>query len=188
MRLPSLDFLKRRKEQKELRENEKYEMGMKLVSKPDNNYQRSLDSSNDHYMRKALQQVKRSNVSIPQDLARMHGTTLYNPSIRQKEIVKENSSDLTKTLDQLEKEVRDELLQKTPKKRDIYKPKKQSTEPKSETQKILHSSLSDMSIRELEECIEHGFRHDSSNLLFGVKERYHPSKKSFWGKTREQLF
>ena len=184
MRLPSLDFLKRRKEQKELRENQKYEMGMKLVSKPDNNYQRSLDSSNDHYMRKALKQVKRSNVSIPQDLARMHGTTLYNPSIRQREIVKENSSDLTKTLDQLEKEVRDELLQKTPKKRDIYKTK-QPKEPKGETRK---TSLSEMSIRELELCIEHGFRHDSSHLLFGVKERYSPSKRTFWGKTREQLF
>ena len=187
MRLPSLDFLKRRKEQKELRENEKYEMGMKLVSKPDNNYQRSLDSSNDHYMRKALQQVKRSNVSIPQDLARMHGTTLYNPSIRQREIVKENSSDLTKTLDQLEKEVRDDLdrdLKKNPKKRNIYKPK-QSTEPKREVRK---SSLSEMSIRDLELCIEHGFRHDSSHLLFGVKERWSPSKNSFWGKTREQLF
>ena len=47
-----------------------------------NNYKMATDSSTDKYMQQALKKVREDTTTIPNDLARFHGSAIYHPPVK----------------------------------------------------------------------------------------------------------
>ena len=99
--LISLEQQKRLRDKEALKKKTQVLHDLKQVNKTDKQFQQSTDSINDTYMKDALSKVRESNVSIDKDYSMFQGTYLYTES--------QNGHDLGKTLDDLEKEVMDDL-------------------------------------------------------------------------------
>ena len=80
--LVSRDVSMRRDQEEKLRNSQQREMNTRQVSRETNAFYQSVDASNDRYMRDALERVRQSDVSFPEDLTRMNGTWMHNQSIK----------------------------------------------------------------------------------------------------------
>jgi hypothetical protein len=57
------------------------ELQLKQTNTAKNNYKMATDSSTDKYMQQALKKVREDTTTIPNDLARFHGSAIYHPLV-----------------------------------------------------------------------------------------------------------
>ena len=76
--LVSRDVSIRRTEQQNLKIHQQKEMDNRRVSTPQSAWNQSISASTDTYMRDALTQVRKSDVTLPETLTRHHGTWVHN--------------------------------------------------------------------------------------------------------------
>ena len=72
----------RKDQEQKLKETQHREMESRQVERDFHNFNQSLDAHNDRYMIDALTQVRKSNVTLPDELTRKNGTWMHNRSIR----------------------------------------------------------------------------------------------------------
>ena len=72
--LVSRDVTIRREQQRNLKTSQQKEMEFRQVNRDANSFHQSVAATNDHYMRDALSKVRQSNVTLPDELIRIHGT------------------------------------------------------------------------------------------------------------------
>ena len=75
--LVSRDVSMRRTEQQKLKIHQRKEMDNRRVSAPQTAWNQSVAASTDDYMKNALTQVRKSDVTLPDALTRLHGTFIY---------------------------------------------------------------------------------------------------------------
>ena len=80
--LVSLDVSRRREEQQTLKQNQQKEMKSRRVERDSENFNQSVNATNDRYMVDALTKVRKSNVTHPENLTRMNGTWMHNRSFK----------------------------------------------------------------------------------------------------------
>ena len=80
--LVSLDVSRRREEQQTLKQNQQKEMESRRVERDSENFNQSVNATNDRYMVDALTKVRKSNVTHPENLTRMNGTWMHNRSFK----------------------------------------------------------------------------------------------------------
>lgn len=68
----------RRTEQQNLKIKQQKEMENRRVSAPQSAWNQSVAASTDTKMRDLLSQVRRSDVTLPDTLTRLHGTWIHN--------------------------------------------------------------------------------------------------------------
>ena len=68
------DVTIRREQQRNLKTSQQKEMEFRQVNRDANSFHQSVAATNDHYMRDALSKVRQSNVTLPDELTRIHGT------------------------------------------------------------------------------------------------------------------
>jgi len=75
--LVSRDVSMRRAEQQNLKIHQQKQMDNRRISAPQSAWNQSVAASTDDYMRDALTQVRKSSVTLPDTLTRLHGTFIY---------------------------------------------------------------------------------------------------------------
>ena len=75
--LVSPDVSMRRAEQQNLKIHQQKQMDNRRISAPQSAWNQSVAASTDDYMRDALTQVRKSSVTLPDTLTRLHGTFIY---------------------------------------------------------------------------------------------------------------
>ena len=107
--LVSRDVTRRLKEKEELKQIQKYEMGLNQVNQPDDLFGKSTSATNDKYIQQAMKEVRRSNETIDENLSRMHGTFFFNRNDSSKKNIK-RSLTLENTIKELttKQEINDE--------------------------------------------------------------------------------
>ena len=80
--LVSLDVSRRRKEQQKLKQAQQKEMESRRVETDSRNFHQSVSATKDRYMIDALNKVRESDVTLPEDLTRMNGTWMRNRSFK----------------------------------------------------------------------------------------------------------
>ena len=78
----SLDVSRRREEHQKLKQNQQKEMESRRVETDSRNFHQSLSATNDRCMIDALNKVRESDVTLPEDLTRMNGTWMHNRSFK----------------------------------------------------------------------------------------------------------
>jgi len=68
----------RHAEQQKLKIHQRKEMENRRVAAPQNAWNQSVAATTDKYMRDALSQVRKSDVTLPETLTRHHGSWVYN--------------------------------------------------------------------------------------------------------------
>ena len=68
----------RRTEREKLKINQQKEMENRRVAAPQSAWNQSISASTDDYMKNALSQVRKSDVTLPDTLTRHHGSWVYN--------------------------------------------------------------------------------------------------------------
>jgi hypothetical protein len=68
----------RRMEQQNLKTDQQKQMEDRRIAAPQNAWNQSVAASTDDYMKNALTQVRRSDVTLPDTLTRLHGTWIHN--------------------------------------------------------------------------------------------------------------
>ena len=68
----------RRTEQQNLKTDQQKQMENRRIAAPQSAWNQSVAASTDTYMRDALTQVRRSDVTLPETLTRLHGTWIHN--------------------------------------------------------------------------------------------------------------
>ena len=86
--LVSRDVTRRLKEKEELKQIQKYEMGLNQVNQPNDLFGKSTSATNDKYIQQAMKEVRRSNETIDENLSRMHGTFFFNRNDNNKKNMK----------------------------------------------------------------------------------------------------
>ena len=76
--LVSRDVSIRREQNRQLKINQQKEMENRRIAAPQSAWNQSVAASTDTYMRDALTQVRRSDVTHNEDLLRLHGTWIHN--------------------------------------------------------------------------------------------------------------
>ena len=76
--LVSRDVSIRREQNRQLKINQQKEMENRRIAAPQSAWNQSVAASTDTYMRDALTQVRRSDVTLPETLTRLHGTWIHN--------------------------------------------------------------------------------------------------------------
>ena len=76
--LVSRDVSIRRTEQQNLKIHQQKEMENRRVAAPQSAWNQSVSASTDDYMKNALTQVRKSDVTLPDTLTRLHGSWVYN--------------------------------------------------------------------------------------------------------------
>lgn len=174
MTLISLEQHKRLKNKEDLKKNTKVLMDLKQVNKPNQIQEQSSDSINDKYMKDALAQVRKSNTTIDVDYARFHGTNLYTES--------QKDSELEKTLQELEKEVIDEL--------DAEEREKESKSPNLNTESIKDDLTKTIDDLERLTAVGRGLMHHLPNNPEKRKTKRKPKDQKeevSWNRICEQL-
>ena len=77
-----LDVSRRREERQKLKQNQQREMESRRVERDSRNFHQSVSATNDRYMVDALNKVRESDVTHPEDLTRMNGTWMHNRSFK----------------------------------------------------------------------------------------------------------
>ena len=67
----------RRDQEQKLRNTQRNEMNSRQVERDANAYRQTTNAFNDHAMKDALLKVRQSDVTLPDDLTRLHGTFIY---------------------------------------------------------------------------------------------------------------
>ena len=80
--LVSLDVSRRKEEQQILKQNQQKEMESRGVDRDSKNFNQSVNATNDRYMVDALNKVRTSDVTHPEDLTRMDGSWMHNRSFK----------------------------------------------------------------------------------------------------------
>ena len=80
--LVSLDVSRRKEEQQILKQNQQKEMESRRVDRDSKNFNQSVNATNDRYMVDALNKVRKSNITHPEELTRMNGLWMYNRSFK----------------------------------------------------------------------------------------------------------
>ena len=75
--LVSRDVSIRCTEQQNLKIQQRKDMDNRRVAAPQNAWNQSVSASTDDYMKNALTQVRKSDVTLPDTLTRLHGTFIY---------------------------------------------------------------------------------------------------------------
>ena len=78
--LVSLDVSRRREEHQKIKQNQQKEMESRRVERDSKTFHQSVSATNDRYMIDALNKVRESDVTLPEDLTRMNGTWMHNRS------------------------------------------------------------------------------------------------------------
>ena len=68
----------RRTEQQNLKTDQQKQMENRRITAPQNAWNQSVAASTDDYMKNALTQVRKSDVTLPDTLTRLHGTWVYS--------------------------------------------------------------------------------------------------------------
>ena len=76
--LVSRDVSMRRAEQDKLKIHQQKEMDNRRISAPQSAWNQSVAASTDTKMRELLSQVRKSSVTLPDTLTRLHGYWVYN--------------------------------------------------------------------------------------------------------------
>ena len=76
--LVSREISIRRAEQQKLKIHQQKEMDNRRVSAPQNAWNQSVSATTDTKMRDLLSQVRKSDVTLPDTLTRLHGSWVYN--------------------------------------------------------------------------------------------------------------
>jgi len=66
----------KKKNEERIQQNKEFRNNQMKI--PQNQFNQSRLAGEDFYMKDALAKVRQSDVSIPHDLARFHGSTIYN--------------------------------------------------------------------------------------------------------------
>ena len=80
--LVSLDVSRRKEEQQILKQNQQKEMESRRVDRDFKNFNQSVNATHDRYMVDALNKVRKSNITHPEELTRMNGLWMYNRSFK----------------------------------------------------------------------------------------------------------
>ena len=80
--LVPVEVTRRREEQQTLKQNQQKEMESRRVDRDSQNFNQSVNATNDRYMVDALTKVRKSNVTHPENLTRMNGTWMHNRSFK----------------------------------------------------------------------------------------------------------
>jgi len=80
--LASLNVSRRREEHQKLKQNQQKEMESRRVETDSRDFHQSVSATKDKYMIDALNKVRESDVTLPEDLTRMHGTGMRNRSFK----------------------------------------------------------------------------------------------------------
>jgi hypothetical protein len=67
----------RRTEQQNLKTDQQKQMENRRIAAPQNAWNQSVAASTDDYMKNALTQVRKSDVTLPETLTRIHGSWVY---------------------------------------------------------------------------------------------------------------
>ena len=67
----------RRDQEQKLRNTQRNEMNSRQVERDANAYRPTTNAFNDHAMKDALLKVRQSDVTLPDDFTRLHGTFIY---------------------------------------------------------------------------------------------------------------
>ena len=76
--LVSRDVSIRREQNGQLKTDQQKQMENRRIAEPQSAWNQSVAASTDTYMRDALTQVRRSDVTLPDTLTRLHGTWIHN--------------------------------------------------------------------------------------------------------------
>jgi hypothetical protein len=76
--LVSRDVSIRREQNRQLKINQQKEMENRRIAAPQSAWNQSVSASTDTKMRDLLSQVRRSDVTLPDTLTRLHGTWIHN--------------------------------------------------------------------------------------------------------------
>jgi hypothetical protein len=76
--LVSRDVSIRREQNRQLKIHQQKEIENRRIAAPQSAWNQSVAASTDTYMRDALTQVRRSDVTLPETLTRLHGTWIHN--------------------------------------------------------------------------------------------------------------
>jgi hypothetical protein len=80
--LQSLDVQRRESEKQKLKELQNKRMENRLVQRETNNFNQSVNASNDQYMKDALSKVRQSEVTHSETLTRFNGTWMHNQKMK----------------------------------------------------------------------------------------------------------
>ena len=80
--LVSLDVSRRKEEQQILKQNQQKEMESRGVDRDSKNFNQSVNATHDRYMVDALNKVRTSDVTHPEDLTRMNRSWMHNRSFK----------------------------------------------------------------------------------------------------------
>ena len=80
--LVPLDVSRRRKEHQKLKQTQQREMESRRVERDSRNFNQSVNATNDRYMVDALNKVRKSDVTHPESLTKMHGSWMHNRSFK----------------------------------------------------------------------------------------------------------
>ncbi len=77
-----LDVSRRREEHQKLKQTQQKQMDSRRVERDSRNFNQSVNATNDRYMVDALNKVRKSDVTHPESLTRMHGSWMHNRSFK----------------------------------------------------------------------------------------------------------
>ena len=80
--LVSVDVSRRKEEQQILKQNQQKEMESRGVDRDSKNFNQSVNATHDRYMVDALNKVRTSDVTHPEDLTRMNRSWMHNRSFK----------------------------------------------------------------------------------------------------------
>mgnify|MGYP000465119399 CR=1 FL=1 len=75
--LVSRDVSIRREQNRQLKIDQQKQMENRRIAAPQNAWNQSVAASTDDYMKNALTQVRKSDVTLPDALTRIHGSWVY---------------------------------------------------------------------------------------------------------------
>ena len=75
-----LDAFETNRQKKRLEKEQRFQIGSKQVDKKQDAYNRSVNASNDDYMRKAMQKIRQDDRTHSDDLTMFNGSYLHSKS------------------------------------------------------------------------------------------------------------
>ena len=77
-----IDVSRRREEHQKLKQTQQKQMDTRRIDRDSRNFNQSVNATNDRYMVDALNKVRKSDVTHPESLTRMHGSWMHNRSFK----------------------------------------------------------------------------------------------------------
>ena len=80
--LVPIDVSRRREEHQKLKQTQQKQMDTHRIDRDSRNFNQSVNATNDRYMVDALNKVRKSDVTHPESLTKMHGSWMHNRSFK----------------------------------------------------------------------------------------------------------